>query len=177
MSLVLIITVFFRWFYYGPTLRVLLKELGTSSFELSLILNLIWDPEWQLLEKMVCPRNNVERDVKHQSHANTRARTHTCTLCNLDQEEDRTGRNVNRLSVYHSLHRATSPYQCKNTLVPIQARWIGVLPIVFSTIFGYIWRSVSTAGETNCSWEWTSNLPLATETTSHWIRTPAERGE
>ena len=26
-----------------------------------------------------------------------------------------------------------------------------------------IWRSVSTAGGTNCSWEWTSNLPLATD--------------
>jgi len=30
----------------------------------------------------------------------------------------------------------------------------------FSNLFGYIWRSVSTVGETNCFWEWTRNLPL-----------------
>ena len=32
----------------------------------------------------------------------------------------------------------------------------------------YLWRSVSTAGGTNCSWEWTSNLPLATDNYLFW---------
>ena len=42
----------------------------------------------------------------------------------------------------------------------IYVRWVEVNLRHFSTIFGYIWRSVSTAGGTNCSWEWTSNLFL-----------------
>ena len=33
----------------------------------------------------------------------------------------------------------------------------------FHIMFGYIWRSVSNAGWIDCSCEWTSNLPLATD--------------
>ena len=42
----------------------------------------------------------------------------------------------------------------------------------FSTLFGYIWPSVSTAGGTNCSWEWTSNLPLAADNYLSWDSNP-----
>ena len=43
----------------------------------------------------------------------------------------------------------------------------------FSTMFGYIWRPVSTAGGTNCSWDWTSNLPLATDNYLSWDSNPS----
>jgi len=55
---------------------------------------------------------------------------------------------LNYLSI-HSLFR-----QIRFSLAEV--RWIGAL-CHFSTMFGYIWRSVSTAGGTDCSWEWTSN--------------------
>ena len=53
--------------------------------------------------------------------------------------------------------------------------WIGALRH-FSTIFGYIWRSVSTAGGTKCSWEWTSNLPLETDNYLSWDSNPSWEG-
>ena len=56
-----------------------------------------------------------------------------------------------------------------------EVRWIGALRH-FSTIFGYIWQSVSTAGGTNCSWEWTSNLPLATDNYLSWDSNPSGEG-
>ena len=55
-------------------------------------------------------------------------------------------------------------------------RWIGALRN-FSTIFGYIWRSVSTAGGINCSWKWTSNLPLATDNYLSWDSNPSGEGQ
>ena len=55
-----------------------------------------------------------------------------------------------------------------------EVRWIDALRH-FSTMFGYIWRSVSTAGGTHCSWEWTSTLPLATDNYLSWDSNP--RGE
>ena len=54
-------------------------------------------------------------------------------------------------------------------------RWIGALSH-FSTMFGYIWRSVSTAGGTHSSWEWTSNLPLATDNYLSWDSNPSREG-
>ena len=54
-------------------------------------------------------------------------------------------------------------------------RWIGALRH-FLTMFGYIWRSVSAVGGTNCSWEWTSNLPLATEKYLSWDSNPSRQG-
>jgi len=56
--------------------------------------------------------------------------------------------------------------------VQIGGSGIGVLHhFTCITLFGYIWRPVSAAGGTHCSWEWTSSIPLATATTSHGIRT------
>jgi len=36
----------------------------------------------------------------------------------------------------------------------------------------YLWRSVSIAGGTNCSWKWTSNLPLAIDNWLSWDSNP-----
>ena len=54
-------------------------------------------------------------------------------------------------------------------------RWIGALRH-FSSVFGYIWWSVSTAEGTHCSWEWTSNLPLATDNYLSWDSDPSVEG-
>ena len=51
-----------------------------------------------------------------------------------------------------------------------------VLNAIFQPCFGYIWRSVSTAGGTNCSWEWTSNLPLVTDNYLSWDSNPSGEG-
>ena len=56
-----------------------------------------------------------------------------------------------------------------------KVRWIVVLRH-FSILFGYIWRSVSTAGWTNCFLEWTSNLPLATDNYLSWESNPSREG-
>ena len=39
-------------------------------------------------------------------------------------------------------------------------------------MFGYTWRSVSAAGGTDCSWEWDSNLPWATDNYLSWDSNP-----
>ena len=57
----------------------------------------------------------------------------------------------------------------------IELNWIGALRH-FSTMFCYIWRSVSTAGGTQCSCEWTSNLPLATDNYLSWDSNPSGEG-
>ena len=44
-------------------------------------------------------------------------------------------------------------------------------------MFGYIWRSVSTAGGTHCSWEWTSNFfSLAADNYLSWDSNPSGEG-
>ena len=57
----------------------------------------------------------------------------------------------------------------------VRWRWINALRH-FSTMCCYIWWSVSTAGATHCSWEWTSNLPLATDNYLSWDSNPSGEG-
>ena len=74
------------------------------------------------------------------------------------------------LSVCYS--QAKMKQECKRY---VELSWIGALRH-FSTMLGYIWLSVSTAGGTNCSWEWTSNLPLATDNYLSWDSSPSGEG-
>ena len=66
-------------------------------------------------------------------------------------------------------------YSVDTFIIISMVRCIGVLHH-FSTIFGYIWQSVSTARGTNCSWEWTSSLPLATDNFLSWDSNPSGEG-
>jgi len=43
---------------------------------------------------------------------------------------------------------------------------------IFQPYLASIWQCVSIAGGTNCSWEWTSNIPLATDNYFSWDSNP-----